>query len=165
MRVVNRRFLFSAAVLLVVPAQLSRLAAQTSRSAQTLSAATNKNQTDPVAYIGRITSRNSMTMILVPVEANQVRLYTGHVGDISLSEVKISMLEKAGVFALKKPLSEGIFFETPGFEYGLRRQTDSRNPGSVMDGSVRDLAPARKRQSAIYLMNLFVYNGPMSDRM
>jgi len=155
MHMVNRRSLLVPAALLLVPPQLSRAAAQTNRGTNTAATA------GPVGYIGRVGGARALTIILVPTEGNQAILYFGRIGDVALAEVKIAMLDKIGAFPLKAPLSDGIFFEGSNYKFSLRRETDSRNPGSLMDGPVqfRD-----GRRTADYLINFFEYKEPTGDR-
>jgi hypothetical protein len=163
MKALFERSIFSVAVLLLVSSQFSQLAAQPNQSAHVTSMDGNKNQMVPAADIGRIESRNSWTGIFVVTEAGQVNLYSGRIGNVPLSEVKIGMLEKKGAFPLKRPLSEGLFFEAPGVEFDLKREADSRSPGSVMDGPVRNELAVGRHDAGIYMMNIIEYKGPTSD--
>jgi hypothetical protein len=161
MHIVNRRSLLFPAVLLLVPPQLSRVAAQTNRGTNTAATAGNQNQAGPVGYIGRVGGGRALTIILVPTEGNQVTLYFGRVGDVALPDVKTAMLDKIGAFPLTRPLSDGIFFEGSNYKFNLRREADSHNPGSLMDGPVQ-LKDGRRVLD--YLMNFFEFKEPAADR-
>ena len=91
----------------------------------------------PAAYIGRRGFREALTIILIPVEGNQVLVYYGLAGNIPLAEVKVSQLDRIGLFDLDKPLTEGIFFSNPNEVYRLTRETDRDAPGSVLYGSIQ----------------------------
>jgi len=155
--IVNRRSLFFAAVLLLVPAQFSRATAQTNRGTNIAAMGGGQSQAQPVAYIGRIESGRALTVVLVPTEGNQVILYYGRIGSIPLSDVKMATLDKIGAFPLKKPLSDGISFEAANYKYDLQRGTDSHVPGSVMAGPVQ-LQDGRRVFNTI--MNFFEYKEP-----
>jgi hypothetical protein len=137
MQIVNRRALACVMGLLLVLGQHSPLSAATPMTTQIAATTGDQSRAEPTEYIGRMEpARRALTIILVPTEDNRVTAYYGLVGNIPFSDVKKEMLDRVGIFRLERPLSDGIVFENPYQRFTLRREADSRTPGSVMDGAV-----------------------------
>ena len=137
MQEVGRRAFLGVLTLMLAACQSSDPVAGTKQNSSPDTVNGPSNPGYPAAYIGRRGSREALTVILIPVEGNQVLVYYGLAGNIPLSDVKVSQLDRIGLFDLDKPLSEGIFFSNPNEVYRLTRETDSDAPGSVLYGSIQ----------------------------
>jgi hypothetical protein len=161
MHIFSRRSLFFPAALLLIPTQFSLVVAQTNRGTNGAATAANQIPAEQAGYIGRVgAARRALTIILIPTQGNQVTLYYGRIADIPISDVRVSMLDRIGVFPLAKPLSDGIFFETQNQKFYLRREVDTHTPGSIMDGTIQ-FVDGRHVSSEV--ANLFEYKGPLGN--
>jgi len=162
MQVVNRVSLAFVMAFLLVPGQHSPLVAQTIHGTHIAATEGTPSQVEPAAYIGRVgPARRILTIILVPTEGSKVTAYYGRVGNIPFANVKIDMLDRIGVFPLKRPLSEGIFFENPYQIFNLGREAEADVPGSVLEGAVQF-----DDEGNVYtnITRFFEYKGPVGDR-
>jgi hypothetical protein len=140
MQAVDRRSFAFAVAFVLVSGQFSQVVAQSNRGTHLAAAAGDESQVEPAGYIGRVeAARRALTIILIPTEGDKVTAYYGLAGNIPLSDVKLDMLDRIGIFPLTRPLSEGIFFANPTQKFYLQRETDSKAPGSVLYGAVQFL--------------------------
>ena len=157
MKVVGKRALLGAMVLLLPACQSSNPVVNTNQNIRADGGSGMPNQAYPAAYIGRRGSREALTIVLIPQKNNEVLVYYGLAGNIPLSDVKIDQLDRIGTFELDKPLSDGIFFSNPNEVYRLRRETDSDAPGSVLYGSVQYID---SYQDVTVMVDFFPYTLP-----